>query len=307
MKPSRPKPTTRGIKVPANLFLPGRCADPIPSKFLMKDVRRTEQVLGVRLPAAYVAVLKVCNGGCLSRNRIVPLQRPPRDYCRSSEYAVGFIDGIRSNHSTQTETLNGNVVAARRVWGLPLALVPFDGDGHNWLCLDYRRCGPRGEPTITDTLDAVRDGEPPVELRVAKSFADFLSRLERDKSEPSAAIALDKASVRGQKLAKILRSIGCHQQAQIRAPRGCDKPGPAWVWPKHKGPEPRNGAFLIVEKNWGENAWPRFTARPKGHTILRVDTKPRSHKPCVAQLLEALGPGATLLALDSPGFELDPE
>ena len=53
-------------------------------------------------------------------------------------------------------------------------LVPFDGDGHWYLCLDYRR-NPRN-PAVTHAEIEGGDGD----FRVADTFADYLALLQID-------------------------------------------------------------------------------------------------------------------------------
>jgi hypothetical protein len=57
-------------------------------------------------------------------------------------------------------------------WRLPSSIVVIEGDGHYWVALDYRECGPTGEPAvirlqIDDNVDA----------RLAPDFRSFVTGL----------------------------------------------------------------------------------------------------------------------------------
>lgn len=122
-------------------------------------VAATEQRLGVRLPAAYVRILRLQNGG----------------YIRGGhpEITIREIDGI-----------GDGVGAGRTTWwhddidnewwgpeGKDL-LINFAGDGHWDLCLDYRINGPDIEPTVAYIDNEAEEDEP-----VAASFEEFLDQL----------------------------------------------------------------------------------------------------------------------------------
>lgn len=57
-------------------------------------------------------------------------------------------------------------------WDLPAQVVLITGDGHTWIGLDYRACGPRGEPSITWF-----DAEMETELALAPDFRSFVEAL----------------------------------------------------------------------------------------------------------------------------------
>ncbi len=132
----------------------------------------TEQRLGVRLPAAYVALLRAQNGGYLQ---------------------VGFPEN--RNYNTTHTVIRGigteYPYLAKEAWWhddedfepIPAGaqwLIPFDGDGHWDLCLDYRQSltdsiGLRTDPAVvvidTEELD------PTIESFVADSFEAYLAQL----------------------------------------------------------------------------------------------------------------------------------
>jgi hypothetical protein len=64
-------------------------------------------------------------------------------------------------------------------WELPTPVVLLSGDGHYWIALDYRVCGPTGEPSV-----AWLDNEMDHELQVAPGFRAFVERLTASASFP---------------------------------------------------------------------------------------------------------------------------
>ena len=57
-------------------------------------------------------------------------------------------------------------------WELPSPVVLLSGQGHYWLALDYRHCGPAGHPPVVWI-----DNEMDHELTLAPSFRAFVERL----------------------------------------------------------------------------------------------------------------------------------
>jgi hypothetical protein len=125
-------------------------------------VRDAERYFGVRLPAGYLAMLAVQNGGYL---RATWPDLPHRG-----------LDGIGPTYPSLIldDAWWRAPGAAEEMWvppGLAL-LIPFDGDGHWDLCFDYRVSGPHAEPAVT-YLDVETEKEAPV----ADSFDAFLDGL----------------------------------------------------------------------------------------------------------------------------------
>ncbi|WP_170092296.1 SMI1/KNR4 family protein [Mycobacteroides abscessus] len=132
----------------------------------------TERQLGVRLPESLVALLWGQNGGHLR---------------------VGF--PMDRNYNTTHEVIRGIGPKSPRLekaawwhdpdWGPPRPadaewLVPFDGDGHWDLCLDYRRSPTDSAGLRIDAAVVVIDTEardPDVESFVAASFDEYLAQL----------------------------------------------------------------------------------------------------------------------------------
>lgn len=132
----------------------------------------TERELGVRLPVSLVTLLRVQNGGHLEVGF-------PDDHNFDTTHDI--IRGV----GTMYPCLEKDAWWHDPDWGPPRVdeaewLVPFDGDGHWDLCLDYRRSptgpdGLRADPTVAVIDTEAR--EPDIESFVAGSFDAYLAQL----------------------------------------------------------------------------------------------------------------------------------
>ena len=119
-----------------------------------EKIKSAEKTLGVTLPKEYVELLKIQNGGYI-RYKL-------EGFPHSITYGIGefypnLIDFDWSDYDGYVSfKLNG--------------LIPFDGDGHWYLCLDYRNN--KNEPQITFI-----DTEVDTEQIVADTFVDYLAKL----------------------------------------------------------------------------------------------------------------------------------
>jgi hypothetical protein len=144
------------------------------------DVRLTaerlalvEQKLTCRLPAAYVDLMRFQNGGT-----------PKRTHHRTKERTSWATDhiaitGIYSIGINKRCSLLGEVGSQFWIeeWGYPPIGVYFadcPSAGHDMVCLDYRQCGPDGEPRVVHV-----DQECDYKITfVAPSFEAFVRGLE---------------------------------------------------------------------------------------------------------------------------------
>ncbi len=136
-------------------------------KLTQRAIGSAETKLGVKLPRAYLDLLRIQNGGYLRLTSISPNLAP-----------VDCIAGIGPQFPSILDQDWSDVKAYMREERIRKparidALVPFCGDGHFHYCLDYRRSGPRGEPRIT-YIDIESFDTDKV---VAPSFAAFLRKL----------------------------------------------------------------------------------------------------------------------------------
>lgn len=136
-------------------------------KLTERAIVSAENKLGVKLPRAYLDLLRIQNGGYLRLTSISPNLAP-----------VDCIAGIGPRFPSILEKDWDDVKAYMSEQGIRKparidALVPFCGDGHFHYCLDYRTSGPRGEPKVT-YIDVESFDTDKV---VAPSFDAFLRKL----------------------------------------------------------------------------------------------------------------------------------
>ncbi|MBB5807593.1 hypothetical protein F4560_007361 [Saccharothrix ecbatanensis] len=131
-------------------------------------VREAERVLGVVLPAVLIELLRVQNGGGVVSGRSAYPTNTPASWAPDHVPFEGLM-GIGSTGDALTILHTPYLV---REWGLPERVVLLTGDGHWWIALDYRVCGPAGEPSVV-WLDAEMDED----LTLAPSFQSFVEAL----------------------------------------------------------------------------------------------------------------------------------
>lgn len=128
-------------------------------------VKDAETKLCVSLPRSFVEVISEQNGGYV--RRVLP------DYPHRMIWGIG--PRFPSITDTHRDELKRWARRGRRFWEKTPPLVPFDGDGHWYLCLDYR--AGLEEPRVTFI-----DLEIEEEHVVAETFERFLSLLRPDVS-----------------------------------------------------------------------------------------------------------------------------
>lgn len=128
-------------------------------------IQRAEQILGVKLPESYLQVLKVQNGGSVRYNTH-PSPVP----------TLEAVDHVPFDHIKGIGEAKGIVESPYFIeeWELPNHLVLLCGDGHWWVALDYRVCGPQGEPSV---VYVGVETDPIEDVQLAPSFAVFLDGL----------------------------------------------------------------------------------------------------------------------------------
>jgi SMI1/KNR4 family protein SUKH-1 len=124
----------------------------------------------VALPSDLLTLLRHQNGGYVADEfAACPTSRPTS--WADDHVAVQEIAGIGGNRVLSlldTPSLNAE-------WQQPPELVLLSGDGHWWIALDYRQCGPQGEPPV---VFYENDSEAsPDDLRLAPSFREFVCLL----------------------------------------------------------------------------------------------------------------------------------
>jgi len=143
------------------------------SLFNDQDVSEVEGELGYKLPSSYVALMRNQNGGI---PRLTNYRTNERTSWADDHVSI---TGIYSIGRDMTCSLCGEFSCAFWVeeWGYPPIGIYFadcPSGGHDMICLDYRECGPRGEPTVVHV-----DQEDNYKITyLAKDFESFIRGLE---------------------------------------------------------------------------------------------------------------------------------
>ncbi|GAB3849479.1 SMI1/KNR4 family protein [Dactylosporangium cerinum] len=128
-----------------------------------------ETQLGVTLPAELICLLRIQNGGVIAD----AWDACPADSNFYAEDHVPFdhLHGIGPAGQPGTITLLDTPYLVQE-WELPSPVILLSGQGHYWLALDYRDCGPAGQPPVVWI-----DNEMDHELALASNFRTFVERL----------------------------------------------------------------------------------------------------------------------------------
>ena len=140
-------------------------------------VAQAEAVLGLRLPQAYLDLLRLCNGGELRKGWIgtaFPTRTGTSSLVLRDLLGIGGIDGIEQP---------GGSLDLIEEWDLPSPGVVLSSEGPQAVMLDYRSCGPRGEPRVVYV-----DGDEEGCWTVAPTMADFVARLEHRRGRSMVAV-----------------------------------------------------------------------------------------------------------------------
>ncbi|KZZ85447.1 SMI1/KNR4 family protein [Bacillus sp. SJS] len=129
-----------------------------------------EKKLKVKLPAAYIELMRVQNGGELKLKKFV--NEILEDGFIEIEYLYGI--GKKSGEGILIDSYT------RKEWGLSNKLVYLNGDSHNWIALDYRRYIGDNPPVVYLDIDTKE------KIQIAEDFTDFLNRLTvlEEQNEP---------------------------------------------------------------------------------------------------------------------------
>lgn len=131
-------------------------------------VEAAERQIGYKLPQQYIELLKVQNGGYLRY--------------RLPDSVHEVISGIGPHFPSLTDFSWDDDYFKEAVSFELQGLVPFDGDGHWYVCLDYRQNAT--QPAVT-YIDVECDSQD----TVASSFSDYLSLLELAIEDDEYAVA----------------------------------------------------------------------------------------------------------------------
>ena len=146
-------------------------SDP-PSDELIASV---EEELGYKLPASYIWLMKQHNGG-IPVNTCYPCDEPT---CWSDDHVA--ITGIFGIGREKSCSLCGELGSQFMIdeWEYPaigVAICDCPSAGHDMIFLDYRACGPQGEPAVVH-VDQENDYKI---THLADSFEEFIRGLEHE-------------------------------------------------------------------------------------------------------------------------------
>ena len=146
-------------------------SDP-PSDELIASV---EEELGYKLPAAYIWLMKQHNGG-IPVNTCYPCDEPT---CWADDHVA--ITGIFGIGREKSCSLCGEMGSQFMIdeWEYPaigVAICDCPSAGHDMIFLDYRACGPQGEPAVVH-VDQENDYKI---THLADSFEEFIRGLEHE-------------------------------------------------------------------------------------------------------------------------------
>ena len=138
-----------------------------------KMIQRVQTELGYRLPKTYLELLRHQNGGIPAKNR----HRTSKPTSWAEDHVA--ITGIYGLDHRRPYSLCGEFSSNfwMEEWGYPDIGIYFadcPSAGHDMLCLDYRKCGPDGEPRVVHV-----DQELGYKItKVAKNFEAFIRGLQ---------------------------------------------------------------------------------------------------------------------------------
>ena len=143
-----------------------------PSDELIASV---EKELGYKLPAAYIWLMKQHNGG-IPVNTCYPCDEPT---CWAEDHVA--ITGIFGIGREKSCSLCGELGSQFMIdeWEYPaigVAICDCPSAGHDMIFLDYRACGPQGEPAVVH-VDQENDYKI---THLADSFEEFIRGLEHE-------------------------------------------------------------------------------------------------------------------------------
>ncbi len=164
----------------SDFWLNARYAEPeyVDTPFTAMDLTKVEAELGYKLPELYVALMRLQNGGMPKRAFFRLGTRGSSD--EDAHIAIQGIKGVGWGRQSLCGE-HGSRFWIESDWNYPAMGVYFadcPSGGHEMLCLDYRDCGPLGEPKVVAVSHAP-GGVFPIEM-LAENFEAFIYGLEAE-------------------------------------------------------------------------------------------------------------------------------
>ncbi|WP_257967889.1 SMI1/KNR4 family protein [Peribacillus deserti] len=135
-------------------------------------IKKTEDLLGYKLPKSYMDLIKIRNGGT-PINTCFPTASPTS--WAEDHIAISSINGIGGEWGIDTDSGSQFMI---QEWGYPdigIVLCSTPSGGHDAVMLDYSKCGNNGEPRVIHV--DVEDFENPNITFLAENFDAFISGL----------------------------------------------------------------------------------------------------------------------------------
>ena len=139
-----------------------------------ETIQEIEEDLGYKVPASYIELMHTQNGGIPNHTNHRTKTSNPWADDHIAIHAILGIDTIRFNSIGNSEFWHNE-------WGYPLIGIYFADTptaGHDMICLDYRNCGPQGEPQV---VHIAQEFDYKV-THVADNFESFIRGLEPDEA-----------------------------------------------------------------------------------------------------------------------------
>jgi hypothetical protein len=187
-------------------------------------------------------------------------------------------------------------------WDVPAEMIPLDGDGHWWVCLDYRSCGPEGEPCVTHFEPADMVGEEPRESRVADSFGELVASLQYDSNGDDLFVVRNRA-LQPEHIHAILKSLRARQRPNVPD---------QWWWNKYKHDTAFDGKkrcmiWIRANGELGDPECPGTEAPLEGgEQMLGVSVDAEDREACLNELAGAFGHSIELVhqPIDRPKIKV---
>ena len=135
-------------------------------------VKSAEDRLGYKLPESYIKLLKQRNGGMPKEKVCCPTTE--RTSWSDNCIEINAIFGIGKTHYSIF-----NTPFWVNEWGYPdigIAICDCPSAGHDMVFLDYRECGPKGEPKVVH-IDQEWDYKI---THLAETFEEFINKLKTE-------------------------------------------------------------------------------------------------------------------------------
>jgi hypothetical protein len=141
-----------------------------------KLIKSVENEIGYKLPESYIELMRIQNGGLTEKDCFITKEKTPfNGNCV-------LIDGIMGIGREKSYSLCGSLGSQFMIdgWEYPnlgVYICSCPSGGHDMVALDYRKCGPSGEPEVVHV-----DQESDFQITfVAKDFETFIKGLKPEK------------------------------------------------------------------------------------------------------------------------------